>query len=36
MDKKNLFEENSMNRTIRKAKKRIRNISEFIKEKKLI
>ena len=35
MDKKNLFEENSMNRTIRKAKKRIRNISEFIKEKKI-
>ena len=36
MGEKKLFEKHFMNKTIIKAKKRIRNISNFIKEKKLI
>jgi len=35
MDEKNLFEKHFMNKTIKKAKKRIKKISEFIKEKKI-
>ena len=35
MDEKKLFEEHFMNKTIKKAKKRIENISKFIKKKNI-